>query len=115
MTIALIQSTVCAHFGVTLHDLIGGDRHKSIVFARQLAVYLCRIRLAMSYPELGRAFGSRDHTTCMWACRKMARVCTEDSVAAEHLAAIVKALAPKPERQQGPSIDYSIHEGEAAE
>jgi chromosomal replication initiator protein len=104
-----IQSAVCSHFGIELPELLSKDRHKSLAFARQLAMYLCRTILQLSYPELGRAFG-RDHTTCLAACRKMARVCAEDAVAAAHLAAIVKALGAAEVRQQCPAPDYAIRE-----
>lgn len=109
-----IQSAVCAHFGIGLRELISKDRHKSLAFARQLAMYLCRTILKLSYPELGRAFG-RDHSTVIHSCQKMARVCASDGAAQAHMLAIIHALAPKVIRQQAPAIDYSIGEGEAAE
>lgn len=62
---------VCAHYGVTPDELMARDRHKSVVEARQIAIWLCRRRLRMSFPELGRAFGNRDHTTCMSACHRI--------------------------------------------
>lgn len=110
-----IQSAVCAHFGIDLPSLLAKDRHKSVSFARQLAVYLCRTILGLSYPELGRAFG-RDHTTMISACRRIERVCTSDRVAKAHLTAIVCALGPsehrkaEPVRTIAPSPDYAIAE-----
>ncbi len=66
-----IQKAVCTHFRVTGSDLLSKDRHKSVAFARQVAMYLCRQRLKSSFPELGRAFGNRDHTTVMSAVRRV--------------------------------------------
>lgn len=66
-----IQREVCHHFKLRTGDLFGKDRHKSVAFARHVAMYLCRQRLKCSFPELGRAFGNRDHTTVMSAVRKV--------------------------------------------
>jgi len=66
-----IQREVCHHFKLRSGDLFGKDRHKSVAFARHVAMYLCRQRLKCSVPELGRAFGNRDHTTVMSAVRKV--------------------------------------------
>lgn len=66
-----IQRVVCGHFRLTNAELLSKDRHKSVAFARQVAMYLCRQRLGCSFPELGRAFGNRDHTTVMSAVRRV--------------------------------------------
>jgi chromosomal replication initiator protein len=66
-----IQRVVCHHFKLRSTDLLSKDRHKSIAFARHVAMYLCKQRLKCSFPELGRAFGNRDHTTVMSAVRKI--------------------------------------------
>ena len=54
-----IQRAVCNHFRLTNAELLSKDRHKSVAFARQVAMYLCRQRLRCSYPELGRSFGNQ--------------------------------------------------------
>ncbi len=66
-----IQRIVCHHFKLRSTDLLSKDRHKSVAFARHVAMYLCKQRLKCSFPELGRAFGNRDHTTVMSAVRKI--------------------------------------------
>jgi chromosomal replication initiator protein len=66
-----IQRVVCHHFKLRSTDLLSKDRHKSVAFARHVAMYLCKQRLKCSFPELGRAFGNRDHTTVMSAVRKI--------------------------------------------
>lgn len=111
MSFIPIQVAVCEHFGFTLPELVSKDRHKSIVFARQLAVYLCRTILGLSYPELGRAFG-RDHTTMIHAARKAETLLSADAVAAAHMRSILTALGSEqaPPRQQAPSMDYRISE-----
>lgn len=66
-----IQRAVCHHFRLRSNELVSKDRHKSVAFARHVAMYLCKQRLKCSFPEIGRAFGNRDHTTVMSAVRKI--------------------------------------------
>ncbi|MEN9579119.1 MAG: chromosomal replication initiator protein DnaA, partial [Pseudomonadota bacterium] len=88
-----IQSAVCGHFRVTNSELLSKDRHKSVAFARQVAMYLCRQRLKCSFPELGRAFGNRDHTTVMSAVRRVASLRQTDPQVNAHLEAIENRLS----------------------
>ena len=70
LTVEDIQRAVCEHFSVSLADLHGTGRKKTIVQARQVAMYLCRARLNHSYSEIAEAFGGRDHTTVMSAVKR---------------------------------------------
>jgi chromosomal replication initiator protein len=88
-----IQRAVCNHFRVTNTDLLSKDRHKSVAFARQVAMYLCRQRLKSSFPELGRAFGNRDHTTVMSAVRRVESLRKRDPQVNAHLEEIERRLA----------------------
>ena len=87
-----IQRVVCHHFKLRSGDLLSKDRHKSIAFARHVAMYLCKQRLKCSFPELGRAFGNRDHTTVMSAVRKVESLRTSDPEVRAHLEAIERKL-----------------------
>ena len=71
MSVEDIQRVVCNHFQLSNSELLSKDRHKSVAFARHVAMYLCQQRLKCSFPELGRAFGNRDHTTVMSAVRSV--------------------------------------------
>jgi len=88
-----IQRAVCSHFSFSNAELLSKDRHKSLAFARQVAMYLCRQRLKCSFPELGRAFGNRDHTTVMSACRRVESLRKQDPEVNAHLQAIEHKLA----------------------
>jgi chromosomal replication initiator protein len=88
-----IQREVCHHFQLSNAHLISKDRHKSVAFARQVAMYLCRQRLKCSFPELGRAFGNRDHTTVMSAVRRVEELRQRDPQVNAHLEAIEQRLA----------------------
>jgi chromosomal replication initiator protein len=87
-----IQRVVCHHFKLRSTDLLSKDRHKSIAFARHVAMYLCKQRLKCSFPELGRAFGNRDHTTVISAVRKVELLRTSDPEVRAHLEAIERKL-----------------------
>jgi chromosomal replication initiator protein len=97
MSVEDIQRAVCGHFRLSNADLLSKDRHKSIAFARQVAMYLCRQRLKCSFPELGRAFGNRDHTTVMSAVRRVEALRQKDPQVNAHLEAIEQRLAASEE------------------
>lgn len=88
-----IQRAVCQHFHLRTSDLTSKDRHKTVAFARHVAMYLCKQRLKCSFPELGRAFGNRDHTTVMSAVRKINTQREDDPNVRAHLEAIERKLA----------------------
>jgi len=87
-----IQRVVCHHFKLRSTDLLSKDRHKSIAFARHVAMYLCKHRLKCSFPELGRAFGNRDHTTVISAVRKVEALRSSDPEVRAHLEALERKL-----------------------
>jgi chromosomal replication initiator protein len=87
-----IQRTVCHHFKLRSTDLLSKDRHKSIAFARHVAMYLCKQRLKCSFPELGRAFGNRDHTTVISGVRKIEALRSTDAEVRAHIEAIERKL-----------------------
>ena len=93
MSVEDIQRAVCTHFRLSNSELLSKDRHKSVAFARQVAMYLCRQRLKCSFPELGRAFGNRDHTTVMSAVRRVEALRARDPQVNAHLEAIEQKLA----------------------
>jgi chromosomal replication initiator protein len=88
-----IQRAVCHHFHLRSIDLTSKDRHKSVAFARHVAMYLCKQRLKVSFPEIGRAFGNRDHTTVMSAVRKIEAQRDSDPQVRAHLEALERRLA----------------------
>ena len=87
-----VQRVVCHYFKLRSTDLLSKDRHKSVAFARHVAMYLCKQRLKCSFPELGRAFGNRDHTTVMSAVRKIESLRTESAEVRADIEAIERKL-----------------------
>ena len=68
ITAGMIMQTVCEYFRVTMEDLTSATRKREITVPRQIAMYLTRDLTAMSLPQIGTAFGNRDHTTVLHAC-----------------------------------------------
>ena len=67
----LIMSETAQYYGFTIDDLCGPSRSRTLVVARQVAMYLCRELTDLSFPKVGQEFGGRDHTTVMHAERKI--------------------------------------------
>lgn len=71
VTIDNIQKTVAEYYKIRVADLHSKRRTRSITRPRQLAMALCKELTNHSLPEIGDAFGGRDHTTVLHACRKI--------------------------------------------
>jgi len=66
-----ILSVVASRYGFTISELIENTKDRRITLPRQIAMYLCRELLGESYPSLGLLFGGKDHSTVMYAIRKI--------------------------------------------
>ncbi len=71
ISIEMIQHVVCDHFKININELKNNKRTKNFVLPRQLAMYLTRNLTRHSLPEIGKAFGGKDHTTVLYACKKI--------------------------------------------
>jgi len=69
ITLELIQKTVADFYKIKVADMYSPKRTRAIARPRQVAMWLCRELTAHSLPEIGDAFGGRDHTTVLHACR----------------------------------------------
>lgn len=74
---AVIAATA-EHLGIPPRDIVGDKRRQHIVQARQVAMFLCRELLGSSFPALGRVFGGKDHSTAMYAVRKIKQLQQSD-------------------------------------
>lgn len=79
ITIEMIQKCVSGFYNVTIADLKTKRRTKNLVVPRQIAMYLSRKLTNMSFPEIGSAFGGKDHTTVLHSCRKIDNQLKEDA------------------------------------
>lgn len=73
LTISDVLKAVADYFGVPFNDFVGRSRKKEIVEPRQIAMYLLREELKLSYPHIGEKLGNRDHTTAIHAYEKISQ------------------------------------------
>ncbi len=71
VTVKGILQATAELFNFSVEQITGGSRRRPLVDARQIAMYVTRNMTDLSYPEIGRAFGNRDHTTVIHAVRKI--------------------------------------------
>jgi len=74
-----IQRVVARHYNVSRQELVSNRRTRVIVKPRQVAMYLSKTMTPRSFPEIGRRFGGRDHTTVLHAVRKIEDLISGDS------------------------------------
>ena len=72
-----IISITATFFQLSVEDLYGSSRSQTIALARQVAMYLCREMTNLSLPKIGQLFGNRDHTTVMYANKKITELMKE--------------------------------------
>jgi chromosomal replication initiator protein len=66
-----IVSTVAEYFGITVSDIHSAKKDRTISLARSFGMYLTRRFTKMSFPEIGKAMGNKNHATVILACRKV--------------------------------------------
>jgi chromosomal replication initiator protein len=80
-----IQKVVAGHYNVSKHDLLSARRTRAIVRPRQIAMYLAKTMTPRSFPEIGKRFGGRDHTTVLHAVRKVEELAAADETLAQEI------------------------------
>lgn len=93
VTIENIQKTVAEYYKIRVADLHSKRRNRSITRPRQLAMALCKELTNHSLPEIGDAFGGRDHTTVLHACRKIEELREGDQRMAEDHSNLLRTLS----------------------
>jgi chromosomal replication initiator protein len=92
VTLENIQKTVADYYRVRVNDMLSKRRSRSIARPRQVAMALAKELTNHSLPEIGDAFGGRDHTTVLHACRKVAELRAEDGKLNDDYATLQRAL-----------------------
>ncbi len=87
-----IQRAAAEYFGIGMKELLSGRRHRGVSQPRMLAMFVTRELLRLSYPEIGRRFGGRDHTTVISAHRKIEAQLPHDERLQRALESIQKKL-----------------------
>jgi chromosomal replication initiator protein len=86
-----VIQAVSEHFGMAVKEIKGSKRHAQIAQARQVAMWLCKNLLPVSYPALGRAFGGKDHSTVLYSVKKIEQLKDDD----EDMNLLLKELKKK--------------------
>ncbi len=95
-TITAVQDATCAHFGLTRDELLSRSRAERIVWPRQAAMYLCKELTTHSLPSIARAFDGRDHTTVLYACKRVAVHIASSPVAYHDIETLTATLSQQP-------------------
>ena len=88
-----IQQKVAKFYYVKVSDLKAKKRTKELVLPRQVAMFLTRRLTELSFPDIGRAFGGRDHTTVMHACRQVEKLHDQEGALKANVDQLEKLLA----------------------
>lgn len=78
VTISKIQQVVSKYYDIKISELLSKKRNKQIALPRQIAMFFAREYGDFSFPEIGAAFGGKDHSTVIHACKKITKMVEED-------------------------------------
>jgi len=92
INVELIQRKVSAFFNIPFQDMKTKKRTQTVVYPRQVAMYLCRDLTNLSLPEIGGYFGGKDHTTIIHACNKIEKALKSKESVREIVNTLVKHI-----------------------
>ena len=87
-----IQQRICDAFGLSMDELLSTSRAAPVAWPRQVAMYLARVLTDQTLPAIGRAFGGRNHTTVIHACRRTAKRIAADREAYDTVRRLTEEL-----------------------
>lgn len=87
-----IKAEVMRSYNIKLLALIGPQRHRTVAEPRMIVMWLARRLTRLSYPEIGKELGGRDHSTVISGCRKIERLLTTDAPLFARVANILAEL-----------------------
>ncbi|MEQ8298921.1 MAG: DnaA/Hda family protein [Hyphomonas sp.] len=91
-TIELVKRATMKVFNISKSDLESPCKARAVVYPRQVAMYLCREKTGKSLPQIGHSFGKRDHTTILYAHRKVTKNIATDPELAGDIARVSEAI-----------------------
>ncbi len=89
-----LQKKVCERFGVKVSEMQSAVRYRSVARPRQVAMYLSKILTTKSYPEIGRFFGGRDHTTVVHAVKAVQSLMQKDDNFCQEIEFLKRTMEP---------------------
>jgi chromosomal replication initiator protein len=93
VTIENIRKIVADYYKVRVADLVSKRRSRSVARPRQVAMALAKEMTSHSLPEIGGAFGGRDHTTVLHACKRIKELRDSDARVSEDYSSLLRSLA----------------------
>ncbi len=87
-----VVERVSKHFQISIDDILGPKRDKDIVVPRQIAMYILRSELHLSFPKIARELGRKDHTTAIHSVEKVEQELSFDAVIRQHVSEIKERL-----------------------
>jgi len=106
LSLQAIQKEVCHAYGVSLEALPGATKSRPLVTARQIGMYLGRKLTGSTYTSIGASFGGRDHSTVIYACRKVRGEMRRNRAFAERIVEIEKRLLDSYKEESFVNSDY---------
>jgi chromosomal replication initiation ATPase DnaA len=91
--VAEIQQLTAQYYRISRADLISSRRTANIVMPRQVACFLSKMLTPSSFPDIGRRFGNRDHTTILHAFKKISNLIERDEAVAADVETIKASIA----------------------
>ena len=96
-----VMKTVSSEYGVRVTDITGNKKSRDISLPRQISMYLIRRLTRLSYPEIGRLMGGKDHSTVVKGVKKMNGMLNENQELARRIRTVEKRLMEQSRRRIG--------------
>lgn len=106
----VVIAKVAEYYNISIKRVVGVGRSKWVVQPRQIAMWICRNVLVMSFPDVGRMF-ERDHSTVMQACDRISAQLRTDREFADELDRIVRFIDPR-HRILESTYSYTFNDGD---
>jgi chromosomal replication initiator protein len=90
ITAAEILKVVAAHYGIKVSDLKSKSNARPIAYPRQVAMYMCKDLTDLSYPEIGKIFNNKHHSTVMYSVEKIDQLIQDDQQVARTIEMLTK-------------------------
>ena len=91
ITLDAIMRATCLHFGINMAPLVGESRRNDVVLARHIAMWIAKEHTGLSYVKIARRFGDRDHTSAIFAVKKIDKLKNSEPYC-DHIELICEAL-----------------------
>ena len=95
VTYSYVVDIVADHYGITSQEIYSKNRSKKVAYPRQIAMYLCRRFLSMSFDDIGKSIGDKDHSTVIHACKLIENDLKDDISLQNTIDVLTKKINPQ--------------------